>query len=103
MDVISHPFRLGPSGRVATVAQGSDDHTAEAVAVTALTRKGERELVPDFGVADPVFDEVDVGELNAVLATFGPDTTVTAIDVEPVDDTTVRVVLAFDSDDETTT
>jgi hypothetical protein len=103
VDVLSHPFRLTPTGRVATVIDHTDEHLAECVAVTVLTRKAERPLVPDFGVADPVFDELDVAELNAVLATFGPDVAVTDIDVEALTDTYANIVLSIDTgaDDET--
>lgn len=99
MDLLSHPFRLGVDGRVVTVEDGTDDAVAEAIAVTALTRKGERVLVPDFGVTEPVFAEVDVTEINATLATFGPeDVTVTLAAVAYPNDTTTALTLSFEQE-----
>lgn len=95
MNALSHPFRLGLDGAAATVVVGSDEANLEAVAIHALTRKGERPLVPTFGTTDPVFADVDVAELNASLDTFGPDVTVTDLELEAISDTAVRAVLTF--------
>lgn len=94
--VLSHPFRLDSTGAVAVVEEGSDQANAEAIAVLALTRKGERDLVPTFGIADPVYGELDVAELNVALDDFGPPITVTATAVEYPTDTTERVELTFE-------
>lgn len=76
---ISHPFRL-VGGDVVTVDDGGIDHAAEAVAVTVLTEKGSRPLVPDFGLTDPTFAALDVAELQAVLRTFGPERVTVALE-----------------------
>lgn len=76
MRVLSFPFRVR-GGRIVLTDQGSDVQHVELVAVTVLTRKGERPLVPDFGITDPVFNALDQAELRAALATYGPD-----VDVE---------------------
>lgn len=94
-DVLSHPFRLDSTGAVATVTEGSDEANAEAIAVLLLTRKGERDLVPGFGIADPTYAELDVAELNVALDDYGPPVTVTATAVEYPTDTTERVELTF--------
>lgn len=97
MDVLSHPFRLGPTGSAVTVLDGSTDANVEAIAVLALTRKGERILVPAFGITDPAFDEVDPAELNAGLATFGPeDVTVVDVTIDYPNDTTAAVRIEFE-------
>lgn len=95
--VLSHPFRIGPSGACATVEEDTEPAHTEAVAVVCLTRKGERPLVPSFGVLDPVFDELDLAEVNAVLATHGPAITVTGIEVTYPTSTTAAVRLSFES------
>ena len=97
MDVLSHPFRLGPDGSAVTVLDGGPDANAEAVAVLAMTRKGERVLVPSFGITDPAFAEVDPAELNAGLATFGPeDVTVTGVEVTYPNDRTADVTVVYE-------
>lgn len=77
--VISFPFRLGPTGSVATVEQGSDQEINEEIAVGMLTRPGERIQVPTFGVADPAFEGFILGALQRQLNDFGPDVTVTEV------------------------
>lgn len=99
MDLLSHPFRLEANGNVATVLDGSDEAHAEAVAVLILTRKGERDLVPEFGVTDPVYDEVSLAELNVGLADFGPAVTVTGARITYPSDRTERVELVFEEQD----
>lgn len=79
MELIAHPFRLFPAGVVATVTEGTEADITQALAVLVATGKGERPLVPTFGVTDPTFDELDAAEMNAALAVFGPDVTVTRI------------------------
>lgn len=98
MDVISHPFRLAANGTVATVLDGDTDANAEAVAILAMTRKGERPLVPSFGTSDPVYDEVDLAELNVGLLDFGPAVRITDLTVTYPSDRTERVELAFEED-----
>ena len=101
MDLLAHPFRLGPDGRAVTVPEGSDDAIAQAIAVTALTRKGERLLVPDFGLAEPTFADLDVAELNAALDTFGPaGVSVDVQDEAWPTDTTQLLTLSFTTADD---
>lgn len=92
-DALSHPFRLDPTGEVATVPDGSIDHAVELVAVTLLTEHGERPLVPEFGCSDPVFTGVDVAELNVQLATYGPEGVSVTADTTYPNATTADVAL----------
>lgn len=96
MNLISHPFRLAPDGSVATVEDGSEEAAAEAIAVMVLTRKGERDLVPDFGVTDPTFDGLSLAELQAGLADYGPQVDVGSVETTYPSETTERVVLHFE-------
>lgn len=74
--VLAFPFRIDPvSGRADTVTVGSEREAADAIAMLAMTRLGERELAPGFGTRDPAYTEnVDIaGEIAAGLVLWGPD------------------------------
>lgn len=77
--VISFPFRIGPDGSIATVAQGSDTEVEEQIAVAMLVRPGERVQVPSFGVSDPAFSGFLLGALQRHMLDFGPQVRVTAV------------------------
>lgn len=93
--MISFPFRLGPTGAVATVEQGSDTEIEEAIAVAMLTKPGERIQVPAFGVADPAFEGFVLGALQRHLIDFGPDVTVTQVDAKYLDDGRQQVTISW--------
>jgi hypothetical protein len=76
---MSFPFRVDPSGVVATVEQGSDRDIEEQLAVALLTSPGERIQVPTFGCADPAFIGFEMGNLTRHLADFGPDVEVVEV------------------------
>lgn len=96
--IISHPFRLDRVGNVATVGQDTEQADAEQLAILALTRVGERTLVPAFGMTDPVFADFDVADFVAGVATFGPPVTITDVTTEPAtaDGREVLVRVTFD-------
>lgn len=100
MDLLSHPFRLESNGDVATVEDGTDAAHAECLAVLALTRRGERTMVPEFGLPDPVFDEVTIADLNVGLLDYGPPIEVTDLEVTEVTETVQRVTVTFDDAEE---
>ena len=77
MELLAHPFRVGSDGSIATVTDGTDAGNADAVARVCLTRVGELDLVPSFGIPDPTWDDVDVARVNACLSLFGPPVQVT--------------------------
>ncbi len=92
--VLAHPFRLvGQQADV--VEEGSDAGLAQMVAVLATTRRGEREMVPAFGISDPTFDTINAAELNAALAMFGPPVQIDDVATGAVDDTTMEAVITF--------
>lgn len=95
MDLLSHPFRLEANGAVATVEDGTEEAAAEGIAVLVLTRRGERDLVPGFGMTDPTFDALSVAELNVGLAEYSPDVIVTDVAITYTTDRTERIELAF--------
>lgn len=95
MRLISYPFRLSPNGSAATVEDGSDDATAELLAVLVLTRRGERDLVPDFGVPDPAFGTLDLNDVAASVAMFGPEVSLEAVRVSYPTPTTQEVDISY--------
>jgi hypothetical protein len=97
--ILSHPFRIGPSGAVVVVEEGSTRANAEAVAVLVGTRRGERPLQPLFGITDPAFGRLDVAEIQAGIGQFGPTgVSVDAVATTAVDDTQLRVQLTFNEE-----
>jgi len=69
---ISFPFRLSPTGAVATVERGSDAEIDEAIATLVLTTIGERPMRPGYGVPDPGFSGLYAGDVQVGLDTHGP-------------------------------
>jgi hypothetical protein len=70
--LISYPFRLTANGSVAVREDGDADYFAEEFACLLLTRPGERELVPEYGIEDPTYEDIDYEELESKIAMFGP-------------------------------
>jgi hypothetical protein len=84
MPVLSFPFRLTPTGSVATVENGSDAEIEEAIAVLCLTPIGERPMRPTYGVPDPAFSGLHVGDVQVGLDEHGPEgVTVLAVTSTP--------------------
>lgn len=77
-ETLSFPFRL-LAGRAVRVEQGSTEDTGQRLATILMTRPGERELVPTFGVQDPTFVGCDPNEVRSVLALHADD--ITLVDV----------------------
>lgn len=93
--ILSHPFRLTADGRVALVEQASPTADAEQIAVLALTRLGERPLVPGFGMTDPTFAGFERTALAAGLALWGPPVQIERVDVAFTDEHTQAVEVKF--------
>lgn len=93
MRVLSFPFRLDVTGAVASVEQNSDRWIEESIAIAMLTRPGERDQVPSFGVADPAFAVFQVGALQRHLLDFGPQVTITQVTVNQLEEGRERVVV----------
>lgn len=96
MRLLSYPFRLTLAGDVATVEDGTEDAAAEALAVLILTRKGERDLVPDFGISDPVAQGLNLAEVAVGVLDYGPaGVTVEDVTVTYPSDTLERIELTI--------
>jgi hypothetical protein len=95
MRLLSFPFRLNPTGAVATVEQGSDTWIEECIAMAMLTRPGERIQVPAFGVNDPAFAGFAVSSLQRHLMDFGPTVTITEVQVAPTREGLEQVTVSW--------
>lgn len=94
MRLLSYPFRITAAGDVATVEDGTEDAAAEDLAVLILTRKGERTLVPDYGITDPTFQSLNLAEVAVGVADYGPPgVTVDDVTVTYPSDTLERIEL----------
>ena len=91
MRLMSYPFRLTPNGSIASVEQKSSQAAAEQIAMLLLTERGERPMVPTFGVTSPAFWEVDPGEMALAISLYGPRVTISAVKAYYSDDATLRV------------
>lgn len=80
VDLFSYPFRVNPDGSVAKTPEGEDSY-ADELANLILTSPGERHLVPEYGITDPAFNELNTVELFGKLEMFGPPITVTDDDI----------------------
>lgn len=95
--LLAHPLRLAGS-HFAVVDSDGEAGLAQEIAVLATTRQGERPLVADYGITDPVGAGLDPAELNRGLALYGPASlVVTDITTTVVDRATQAVVISFDS------
>lgn len=83
------PWRLDRSGRAAIVDQDTDAEVLQTIRVLLSTRPGERQAVPRYGVADPLFFDADeeptLDELADAVAEWEPRATVELVD-RAVDD-----------------
>lgn len=95
--LLAHPLRLLPNGALTTVEAGTDAAHAQELAALIGTRRGERELVPGFGITDPAFAGLDDAELAAQVDVFGPPVIITNIATTYNDAGTIAdVVITFD-------
>ncbi|QIN94359.1 baseplate wedge protein [Arthrobacter phage Abba] len=79
---LSFPFEITPTGEVATVGYGTDAEVEQAIAVLVLTEIGERQMSPGFGVPDPAFAGLHVGDIQVGLDDYGPTgITITSVDI----------------------
>jgi hypothetical protein len=96
VQILAFPFRLGPTGAVATVEQGSDAEIDQQLAVAVLTAPGERDQCPTFGVADGAFSGFPLGSLQRHVLDFGPSVNVTEVVVTPTEDGREQVVVSWE-------
>jgi hypothetical protein len=98
-NLISFPFRLGPQGSIVTLQDDSNDYYAEELGLLLLVRVGERPQAPDFGMPDPVFDQVDSQELAAKVLMFGPPVDIIDVKTYPLGENNQDVTVIFQPSD----
>lgn len=79
-DLFQYPFHVNPDGTVAKTPEG-EEYYAQELANLILTSPGERHLVPDYGITDPVFDNLNTVELLGKIEMFGPPVTIREGDI----------------------
>ena len=93
--LLSVPFRLNPSGTIATVDSDSEQADAEQLGVLIATKQGERELAPGFGMPDMTGRGFNTAALVAGVAAYGPAVTVEKVDIVNRGDGTQDVAVSF--------
>lgn len=67
------PFRFERSGAAAVLEQDTVEEIAQCVQVLVLTHEGERLPVPDYGIADLVFnDSTDIVSITDAIEEWEP-------------------------------
>lgn len=96
--LISHPFRVLSNGSVATSDQGGTDSNMEQIAMFIMTIRGERVMVPEFGLRDATFGVIEPGEISTGVHIYGPpDVSIDTVDVLPTtNEGVVSVVVTAD-------
>ncbi len=93
--ILAWPFNFTPSGAAATVDQKSEQADAQQIGVLILTRQGERELEPGFGLPDPVFAGIDKGAIANGVRLFGPPVNVVNVKVSQTEELSQLVQVEF--------
>lgn len=95
--LIMFPFTIR-DGSVVVSDDESDEYIAGELAHLAMTRTGERELVPDFGIEDPVFSRFDDIDYTRKALTFcSQRITIASIKQKIIRDGLRQVVVQFDT------
>lgn len=102
VQLIAHPFRLGNDGRVQTHEQDEDQYLAERIALIMGCRPGERELVPAFGIVDPVFDGLTIASIQNQMAIFEVPVTIVDVQRDDINDSTTSYRVTFERTEEQT-
>lgn len=70
--VLALPFRLTPSGSLATITQDHPAEITQSVALLLDTRPGDRRTLPDYGLPDYLFSGLDPAIVGEVVAEWEP-------------------------------
>lgn len=95
-NLIAFPFRLSAAGYVVTLPDDSDEYYGDELGLLVGTIPGEREMVPGYGLNDPVFANVDGNELAAKVAAYGPPIQIVGITERWVSADQQDVIIEFD-------
>jgi phage baseplate assembly protein W len=95
------PLTVGPSGSFNVLVQDTLAEVAQSVSVLLGTMKGDRTMVPDYGVDDPTFATPNAGAITQAVNQWEPRAAV-VVTVSPMADNTrqnvnVQVALAAEA------
>lgn len=96
-NLLAFPFQINGAGFAVTLPDNSDDYYAQEIAIISLTHKGERELVPDFGITDPSFDALDEAEFIEQVELFGVPVDIRSIQQEYASAQRAVITVTFDT------
>lgn len=95
--LLTHPFEIRISGRVAAAEQGTDQYIESQIAMAIGTRLGEREMAPSYGVA--AVTDLAASDIQTILDDHGPDgVTITAVTRTQVSDSTETISVEWASE-----
>ncbi len=97
--IFAHPFRIGPGGSSVTLDEASDAATQQLIAAVILTRRGERPLLPTFGIDDPRYGRIEPAQVAAVVAAHGPRVKITELSSTFSDSVTQEIFLTYAPED----
>jgi len=66
-DVFAFPFRMEGTN-FKKVEQGTDEEKAQLISLFVQTTKGERPIIPDYGVEDFLFGDLDPDDIGGEFA-----------------------------------
>ena len=95
MDLLAFPFTFKADGSAAKVVQASNDHTAQRIYGFMKTNCGELPLALGYGLTDPVFAQIELGEVEAVISLYHPDIVVESSSTRISEDGKMAVSIAF--------
>lgn len=93
--LLSFPFRIGANGAAVTRQEDTSDYYRELLAQMIATHPGERPMVPEYGLNDPTYAELDAQELVSKVNIFGPPVNIISIQTEYTGPSTQTVKVEF--------
>lgn len=106
--LLAYPMRVANNGTMAAIEDGTEEYYAQELAGMLRTEKGERELVPEYGVDEITASNMDKLNLASQVELFGPPVEITNVTYKTGMDGITRGTIEFDmpdvddSDDEET-
>lgn len=95
MDLLAFPFTFKADGSATKVVQSSNDHTAQRIYGFVKTICGELPLALGYGLTDPVFAQVELGEVEAGISLYHPDVVIEASSTKISEDGKMAVSITF--------
>lgn len=93
--LLAFPVRLTKTGAFESIEDGEDYYPQE-LAGLIQTRLGERQLVPEYGIEDPTFSEMDRMAIQTKVDMFGPPVEIDEIKITQVNDRDISLDVEYD-------